>query len=978
MKRCALAVLVLLVLFVPYKMQPTTAQSGAPVPLGTGVVGDAQVQPGNALAMAAQSDGVWRNYTNGNYVRAFAVEGDYVWASTDGGVVRWNRIDGSYIKYTTVDGLADNNVHTIAIDGAGYKWFGTYGGGVSEFDGSTWTTYIAAGEVVSNTINAIAIDGAGHKWFGTMGGVIEFDGSTWTTYTSADGLAHNWVQAIAIDGEGHKWFGTNGGVSEFDGSTWTTYTPADGLADNNVYTIAIDGSGHKWFGTLGGVSEFDGSTWTTYTTADGLVNNNVYAIAIDGSGHKRFGTSGGVSEFDGSTWTTYTTADGLVDGSVQAIAIDGAGHKWVGTWGGGVSEFDGSIWTTHTTADGLEHNSIYAIAIDGSDHKWFGTLIGVSEFDGSTWTTYTTADGLAGNRVNAIAIDGAGYKWYGAGHKRYDTHSGGVSKFDGSTWTTYTTADGLASNNVRAIAIDGVGHKWFGTFSGVSEYIPGDAYEPDDTCAQASVLETNGAVQAHNFYQPDDEDWAWFDVVTDTTYTILASEAETFADVELDLYDNCAASPIYTDTNPLGTDARIVFTSAFSGTVWVQARNYDGQLYGDQTGYNLSARADRSQGLAIIAAGRLRMADHLQTNINNAANQAYLTFLQRGYSRDDIYYLNVWPDQDVDGNGLQDDVDGVTSVDNLRNAIQTWAQIQGAGPSVPLYIYLVDHGLVDRFYADTVNEVVTAESLNLWLSNLEATTGADQITVIVEMCHSGSFIDQHEESGQGLAEIAGPNRVIVSSTSSWAYAFTLGTGILFSDPFWGGMREGRSVQGSFQAGQDAVRQAGHKSCPQPGELEYKISCQEPWLDDNGNGIPNETDDGLLAQGRGLVAPSGWQVPEIAWVHVGEVSEEGEATIAAEVWDDGTLAGVQAMIIPPGYEPEDPGDGSLPEWDVPTVTLAVSGTVAYTATYSGFQVPGNYRVVVYAWDEDGHTAVPQGVVVVRSSKAVFLPLVMRSN
>jgi ligand-binding sensor domain-containing protein len=65
-------------------------------------------------------------------------------------------------------------------------------------------------------VTAIAIDAAGHEWFGTYGGgVSHFDGTTWTTYTTADGLASNGVSAIAIDAAGHRWFGTEGGVSKF-------------------------------------------------------------------------------------------------------------------------------------------------------------------------------------------------------------------------------------------------------------------------------------------------------------------------------------------------------------------------------------------------------------------------------------------------------------------------------------------------------------------------------------------------------------------------------------------------------------------------------------------------------------------------------------------------------------------------------------------------------------------------------------------
>ena len=91
----------------------------------------------------------------------------------------------------------------------------------------------------------------GALWFGTYeGGVSRFDGQTWTAYTKDDGLALNNVQAIAVASDGALWFGTyGGGVSRFDGETWTTYVVDDGLADNKVYSVAMAPDGALWFGT---------------------------------------------------------------------------------------------------------------------------------------------------------------------------------------------------------------------------------------------------------------------------------------------------------------------------------------------------------------------------------------------------------------------------------------------------------------------------------------------------------------------------------------------------------------------------------------------------------------------------------------------------------------------------------------------------------------------------------------------------------
>jgi streptogramin lyase len=68
--------------------------------------------------------------------------------------------------------LASNQVWSIAIDGSGNKWFGTFGSGVSKFDGTNWTTYNTFNSgLPGDYVFAIGIDGSGNKWFATDLGV---------------------------------------------------------------------------------------------------------------------------------------------------------------------------------------------------------------------------------------------------------------------------------------------------------------------------------------------------------------------------------------------------------------------------------------------------------------------------------------------------------------------------------------------------------------------------------------------------------------------------------------------------------------------------------------------------------------------------------------------------------------------------------------------------------------------------------------
>ena len=65
-------------------------------------------------------------------------------------------------------GLPDNNVSSIAIDGSGNKWIGTWGGDLAKFDDTNWTVYNTSNSgLPNNHVSSIAIDGSGNKWIGT-------------------------------------------------------------------------------------------------------------------------------------------------------------------------------------------------------------------------------------------------------------------------------------------------------------------------------------------------------------------------------------------------------------------------------------------------------------------------------------------------------------------------------------------------------------------------------------------------------------------------------------------------------------------------------------------------------------------------------------------------------------------------------------------------------------------------------------------
>lgn len=110
-----------------------------------------------------------------------------------------------------------------------------------------------------NYVISSAIDQKGFKWFGTWGGGLSrFDGKTFKNYTTKDGLAGNIINAIEIDAKGIMWIGTNKGLSRYDGISFRNFTKKDGLLGDYIFAITIDDDGHKWFGTFGGVNRYTG------------------------------------------------------------------------------------------------------------------------------------------------------------------------------------------------------------------------------------------------------------------------------------------------------------------------------------------------------------------------------------------------------------------------------------------------------------------------------------------------------------------------------------------------------------------------------------------------------------------------------------------------------------------------------------------------------------------------------------------------
>ncbi len=411
----------------------------------------------------------------------------------------------NFSSFSTLQGLKHNKVRCLLQDKSGNLWFGTYGGGVSKYDGKSFTHFTQKEGLCNNLVLSMLQDNSGNLWFGAEdGGVSKYDGKCFTNFTMKEGLSNNKVYSILQDKSGFIWFGTGGGgVSKYDGKCFTHYTQKQGLTNNTVWSIFEDKSGNLWFGSLGGgVSKFDGKSFTNFTEKEGLCNNYILAIIQDNAGNLWFGSDGGgVSKYDGKYFTHFTEKQGLSNNLVWSILQDKNGDFWFATFSGGISKFDGKSFTHFTEKEGLPNNHVISILQDKSENLWFGTFGGVCKYNGKSFTHFTEKEGLKNNNVYCILKDKSESLWfgsYGGGVSKFDgksfTHftekegltdnyvcsiyqdkdeniwfgagSGGVSKFDGKCFTNFTQKEGLVSNSILAIIQDKSGNLWFGAYGG--------------------------------------------------------------------------------------------------------------------------------------------------------------------------------------------------------------------------------------------------------------------------------------------------------------------------------------------------------------------------------------------------------------------------------------------------------------------------------------------------------------------------------
>lgn len=122
-------------------------------------------------------------------------------------------------NYSAVGKLPNNAVRSLFVDSNSTLWIGTENGLVKK-ENDVFTNFFEEDGLALNSCWAIAEDENKKMWFGSYGGGLSiYDGNKFTVISEKDGLIHNEITKLLFNGK-YMFVGTSNGVSVIDINTF--------------------------------------------------------------------------------------------------------------------------------------------------------------------------------------------------------------------------------------------------------------------------------------------------------------------------------------------------------------------------------------------------------------------------------------------------------------------------------------------------------------------------------------------------------------------------------------------------------------------------------------------------------------------------------------------------------------------------------------------------------------------------------------
>jgi hypothetical protein len=199
-------------------------------------------------------------------------------------------------------------------------------------------------------------------WFSPIaGGLSVFDGVTWTQHTAGTGMRTNPLGGLYADSQGRVWTGLSFSTASnrpylamYDGAGWQYFGSAEtgGRLNCDVSQIAESSDGTLWFRSCGTAVTYYGATWSTASYGGGYSSgpwlfdrhDNLWSAEMGGGTSVRWG--GADYAFTDGQWLSSTRFQASYDFDANVapgyydIEADGAADSdGMAAYAGSVSRF---------------------------------------------------------------------------------------------------------------------------------------------------------------------------------------------------------------------------------------------------------------------------------------------------------------------------------------------------------------------------------------------------------------------------------------------------------------------------------------------------------------------------------------------------------------------------------------------------------------------------------------------------------------
>lgn len=312
--------------------------------------------------------------------------------------------------------------------------------------------------LIQSQAMCLAQDKAGHLWVGTLGGLSRYDGHSFTSYSVRDGLPDNTITSLDISPSGELWIGTQKGLAAYDGKAFRQYIfqSSENPQGNVVFMVRTAPDGTTWCIAGKQIYSIRKGKIQSLPMPDTFKNVTTIYAHPDGSLYAGFTPSNALYNYRRGHWESVALPPAKTPYFISRIYEDFQRQLWLLTNNGLLQITNGKIQTRHFPhTDRPVFPTCITQAHDGS--YWLGANQGAFRMTDTSIRFYNKQNGFTDNGIDDALTDAEGNIWMASDGQ-------GLFRFSGAPFTALDETSRLPSAQIMALAADDRGGLYFGTY----------------------------------------------------------------------------------------------------------------------------------------------------------------------------------------------------------------------------------------------------------------------------------------------------------------------------------------------------------------------------------------------------------------------------------------------------------------------------------------------------------------------------------